>query len=46
MSKTVVYLRDLDKIPILKDEMKDGFQYFTTEIDASLTNDYVDDDAK
>ena len=25
MSKTVVYLRDCDKKPILIDEMKDGF---------------------
>jgi hypothetical protein len=39
MSKTVAYLRDLEKTPIKKDEMKDGFQYFTVEIEASQTND-------
>jgi hypothetical protein len=46
MSKTVAYLRDLEKIPIIKNEMKDGFQYFTIEIEASQTNDKVDGDTK
>jgi hypothetical protein len=32
----VVYLRDLEKIPISIDEMRNGIEYFTAEIDASL----------
>jgi hypothetical protein len=41
LSLTVVYLRELEKIPISIDEMKDGFQYFTHEIDADLIDDEV-----
>ena len=37
MSKTVLYLRDRDKNPILRDEMKDGINCFTVEINASLS---------
>jgi hypothetical protein len=44
MSMTVIYLRDREKIPIYKDEMKDGFSYFTTEIYASRKD--VDVDGK
>jgi hypothetical protein len=37
--KTVLYLRDLEKVPILKDEIKDGFNYIKDEIDANLIKD-------
>jgi hypothetical protein len=42
---TADFLRDLEKIPILIDEMKDGFEYFTVEVDASSIN-RADNDAK
>jgi hypothetical protein len=35
----VFHLRDLEKISIKIDEMKDGFEYFTAEIDADLIDD-------
>ena len=39
LTKTVLYLIDLKKVPVIKDEMKDGFNYFETEIDAELIKD-------
>jgi hypothetical protein len=35
----VLYLIDLEKIPNFKDEIKAGFNYFTTEIDAEFIKD-------
>jgi hypothetical protein len=35
----VLYLRDLEKVPILKDEMIDDFNYIDDEIDAELIKD-------
>jgi hypothetical protein len=46
LSKTVVYLRNLEKTPILVDEMKDGFTYFTAEIHAPRKDNLVDADGK
>ena len=37
LSKTAAYLRDREKITIYKEEMKNGFEYFTAQIDAYLT---------
>ena len=45
LTKTVLYLIDLEKIPILKDEIKAGFNYLTIEIDAEFIKDKVDVDA-
>jgi hypothetical protein len=45
LTKTVLYLIDLEKIPVFKDETKSGFYYFTTEIDAEFIKDEVDVDA-
>ena len=45
LTKTVLYLIDLEKIPVFKDEIKSGFNYLTTEIDAELIKDRVDVDA-
>jgi hypothetical protein len=41
----VLYLIDLEKVPVIKDEMKDGFIYIETEIDAEFIKDKVDEDA-
>ena len=41
--KTVRYLIDLEKIPILKDEIKAGFSYLKREIDADFIKDKVDE---
>jgi hypothetical protein len=45
LTKTVLYLIDLEKILVFKDEIKSGFNYFTTEIDAEFIKDKVDVDA-
>ena len=45
LTKTVFYLIDLEKKPVTKDEMKEGFIYFKIEIDAELIKDKVDEDA-
>lgn len=39
LSITALYKRELEKIPIIMDEMKDGFNYLTIEIEASKIND-------
>ena len=36
LNKTVAYLRERDKITIYKDEMKNGFEHFTSKINADL----------
>jgi hypothetical protein len=41
----VLYLIDLEKKPVIKDEMKDGFSYIETVIDAEIIKDKVDEDA-
>jgi hypothetical protein len=41
----VLYLIDLEKVPVIKDEMKDGFIYFKSEIDAEFIKDKLDEDA-
>jgi hypothetical protein len=41
----VLYLIDLEKIPVLKDEIKSGFIYFKTEVDAEFIKDKVDVEA-
>jgi hypothetical protein len=41
----VLYLIDLEKIPVFKDEIKSGFYYFTTEIDSEFIKDKIDVDA-
>jgi hypothetical protein len=43
--KTVLYIRNLEKVPVYMDETKVGFNYLTTEIDAYHINDKVDEDA-
>ena len=43
--KTVLYIRNLEKVPVYMDEIKVGFNYLTTEIDAYHINDKVDEDA-
>ena len=45
LDKTVLYLIDLEKIPIFKDEIKAGFNYLKREIDAEFIKDKVDVDA-
>jgi hypothetical protein len=45
LTKTVLYLIDLEKIPVMKDEMKDGFNYIETQIEAGLIKDKVDMEA-
>ena len=45
LTKTVLYLIDLEKKPVIKDEMKDGFSYIETVIDAEIIKDKVDEDA-
>ena len=45
LTKTVLYLIDLEKEPVIKDEMKDGFMYFEKEIDAEFIKDKIDEDA-
>jgi hypothetical protein len=42
---TALHIRNLEKIPISIDEMKDGSETFMTEIDASEINDKDDEDA-
>jgi len=32
--KAVLYIRDLEKIPVFVDEEKVGFNYFTIDLDA------------
>jgi hypothetical protein len=39
----VLHLIDLKKIPILKEEIKAGFNYLKREIDAVFTKDKVDE---
>jgi hypothetical protein len=45
LTKTVLYLIRLQKVPVIKDEMKDGFIYIYTEIDAEVLKDRLDEDA-
>jgi hypothetical protein len=45
LTSTVLYLVDLQKKPIFKDEMKPGFMYIKKEIHAELIKDKVDEDA-
>jgi hypothetical protein len=45
LTKTVLYLIDLEKVPVFKDEIKDGFNYFETEIYAEFIKDKLDVDA-
>jgi hypothetical protein len=44
--KTANYQRNLEKIPIYKDEMKPGTNVFTVELDASFITDKVNEHAK
>jgi hypothetical protein len=37
--KTVLYIRNLEKVPVYMDEIKVGFNYLTAEIDAYHIND-------